>query len=504
MRQGSSVRSSTYLLSVLCIGSACSAAAAETYRVPEHDLRIALDLSPLVQGLAGLEGAYYRAHWSGCKPGGHILVDVHSRPELQLTPTRHWIDARIGAELLLRTTFHADLQGPACHPSVGSNCSLTGCLGPLSRPGALDLTGQCVFTPLGLISFAFPISVALPTVLYEGLSLSLNPINETTSGRWTRMEFGTLSGGTWTPTGTTLVIPLLINTTVVGASSARTLIIDATIGQRVRRVAFADEPAAEAAVAADMPLWDNSSLGVSVGIPFFSASAMQAANKGGLVDRLLPMKIYGQESASGEASQEIFGYELYVDTAVVVLQPNPAGGAAVSTFSVQQPRIWKINPSTNQRENGIIHNAAAHVTLSQPILDSSTGQLSLAVREFAISIDATFGSQRVHLAPAHLESVLNGGVIPLGDLRPTFKPELPQCVDVGGDTVEAWSACPDGHQTGRLSFQTPEKVPQWTLQSDQVRARIANQALQVSVPIVTAVIPNTPGTARDRGQMPIH
>lgn len=121
--------------------------------------------------------------------------------------------------------------------------------------------------------------------------------------------------------------------------------------------------------------------------------------------------------------------------------------------------------------------------LSKPEFESQTGRLALRIDALSLKLAGHFGSEKVSLTPSNLATALNGARFDLGVVNPTFMANLPECIEAGGELAEAWHTCPDGQTTGRLSLETPEKRPQWTLRLDKIRARIADGAIQVSAPI---------------------
>ena len=431
----------------------------QEFKSPQHDARVVVGLTVPEQEITHFYDVYYghtiRLGEFGCGDP-EFLVHINEVPRLRFSEEYH-PDGNFLAVIDLFTGFNAKIYQTCLgfnHPSVGGVANVTAKVGSLSNgdgiPVTVDFsTGHIMqFPGLGV---SFPSTIPLPASFFNHIPITLDNPNPNQT-----MDFGNLTGGTWTSSGTKKDVPIMLRLAGLGSSAAgsRFMAIDAVVGTTQTEKDFSNAADARQDFESDQPTQDREDFGVGIRRSFFG-EATGGSQQSGFLGALLPIRV------SGEGPVKILFWTKTVKWAAVINTAN-----AKFTKHDGQDAIQADVGSTFATVGGhkLVGKHAIRSVDGEALFDRfrvENGVLKFRVADFKVKIHFTrFLFFPIRLSSGQLEQQLNKGSVPIANLLgvTVSLPDSqykPPCVDTHWDKMKAdYGSCNDpGQRIGFLSFE---------------------------------------------------
>ncbi len=492
---------------------------------PGHDLRFAIALELPKHEIAAFYNLTYgdtiRLKESPYYCGDPLfLVRVDESPSLKmsgyLSPQGDY-----GTAVAFRGHFNAKIWETCFgfdRPNAGGAVILTSQVGAVSAVDHLELKGKAQSDPLppGGWTFDFPfpnVSVPLPYHPLNSLPIDLSRLQKV------GLDFGQLTAGKWTTSGTHKDIPLLLNVGSFGnpTDDSPFLIVDAIIGSQPRKNNFSDAASAHADFESDLPIWGPGNIGISLKQSFFGAANPQQV-RSGLLGSLLPVRVLGEaqfrtlcifKKCLIHGTKE---YEVILDIARSTFEAAPALAtpnketrpaqifypAMDVTLGTTHAIVRKVKYKDGKRIVGkdkFVKRVLAKALFDRFQVDPSQG-FRFRVADFKVLVKTRWFVIPIRLSSGGLEQTLNGGTVPIANLKQEFGYSVPECVDTKWDKMKARrGSCNDpGQKIGWLSYEWGKPSTLLTLDLGSLQTRTVTKA-------VTAAPGGKPSQAIDALQL---
>lgn len=479
-----SIRSATGLWFVAHIGLATTSLSAQALFVPEPDIRVAVNADLLRAKIAAADGwqwsgEYYRGGSACSSPDVHVELQ---RPALLVRGVNDLIGGAAALHLRITGTPKVYTRDTGClQLGLSANCTVQGCTSETYNVFNIPLSAQC-YAPFG-VRVRQELPVRLPLRTNPVVTATLPP-----PGPGSGLEFGSLQENRWRAAVPPNKRSVLLTQTAralggtdlractgdlkppacdddicstfsltaarVSKRDAAVVAVDTSVVPE-EKVAVVDAGEAAARLGADETLLPGTFAGIS-----FSQRLLRGdAGRNGLIQRLLPIRLFGTRKVSGHR----IGYEAIVTDARVVPGTIRGSEALSVAFVVEQATAWEEGKrrSTEVKIDRISLSAIA--TLPRFTRQDSTAIVSLSVEQLKLTLSTKVGDVELCLDREDLTSALGPLVLPIARYVGPAK-LLPDCLDVGDNNMTANRAClDDGERVGRMSADFPERNISLTL-----------------------------------------
>lgn len=384
-----------------------------------------------------------------------FLVHVNEVPDLKVFG-QYPPDGNFAALITASSGINAKIYERCLgfdHPSAGGVAHVSASVGALSNVDNITLSGS--FTMGTLMNFPvlnFPISssIPLPSRFLHHIPVKLkDPLQ--------RLDFGTMSGDTWTSSGTDKDIPILARAGAIGSSpnGSTFLVLDAVIGSQQTMKDFKSSAEAQADFESDQPALANENVAVGVKKSFFG-SASPDATSSGFLGQLLPVRVSEESTYKILFWKKKIRWQVVLDTAALRFVKHEGKDAIEARVGSHFAVIGRHRVIGK----GAIRSVTGRVLFDR--LQNDNGTLKFRVADFNVRIKVwRFLVFRIRLSSGQLEQQLNGGEIPFATVPPSEVISLPDdhlsppCVDTKWDKMKAdYHLCNDpGQRIGWLSFE---------------------------------------------------
>ena len=434
--------------------------AKEVRRVPDPDIRLAVSAGLVTRAMGGFEGVVYgdTIRLGELKCGDPQFTLALGRPEFSMS-------SYLGNDGAYGLNFHTKLgmQGQV-HDKCWSSDNPIGAAVFDTSASLGRLNGSDFAIPIhatGILVAAAPPLVAiivgasiqtklpLPAAIPEKIRIEL-PQSDTF-----HLEFGDMRAGKFVPSGTGKDIPFYVNIGGIPSGTPAVIVVDGTLGTSPRYIDFpcrrdprtgdrTCDAQADAAYGANVPLWGDNNIGVSVKDRLLFGRAKNGKLEG-LVSYLLPIRLSGQFKAPG-------GKELQFEVVLTdcILQGPNRDVVRFRALPGQVREIRKVKDKTVLSSEVLIIPTSASAKVGP--LRFEDAAFKLPVTDFAIRVAPRFLTLRgVNISKA-LKDLVSPNALALASIGDMT---IPDCLYTGQEKFKARRfMCGDpGQKIGWLSLE---------------------------------------------------
>jgi hypothetical protein len=172
--------------------------------VPEHDIRVVVDVHPLNTALSRLNGMAYQAgvDFGRASCGsGYVRATLTKTPRLLPKSWLHEFDGRVGTQMDVFADARFRLNTRQCDFERDVYCTASFCPSCLRDRGTEPMSGSCMYwEALGWKQFNFDVDVAIPEGLSAGIAIEIKDFADPELGSIT-VDFVRLQEGEWQTLG---------------------------------------------------------------------------------------------------------------------------------------------------------------------------------------------------------------------------------------------------------------------------------------------------------------
>lgn len=450
------------------------------FQSPQHDVRVALDMSFPQHIFESFYGLYYgntiRLGEFGC---GDPKFLIHVNQEVELTAKGSLSAAgTYGSSLDLATGLNAKIYDTCfgmTTPSVGGFGHLGNNFGNVTSLTGLTLNGLFSISSLAyVLGISFPVqnTIQLP------FSLSSIPIDLSQTPAGIVLDFVEPTNGHWEHTCPCQHkdIPITVNVGSFGqlgtfadgnSRGDSRLIIDGTVDNQ-RYLPFDTNTAQIEDFQSDNPVPFGSTatapnIGVSVKDSFFGERSKSAQT--GFLGALLPIRVTGQHDFKVLWWKKTIQYEVVLDGAAVSVTQDqngtPIANVSLSSGYASIRSVKSKNGHLIVGPERFIKRVSANATFDRFGFDWNAKAIGFRVSDFGLKIKTSWFIFPIRLSAGQLEEALNHGMIDVAQLTKSFDVGLGPCLYTGYDKFKssATSYCDPNHPTfqgqviGSLSYE---------------------------------------------------
>lgn len=430
----------------LCMGAVfalvVSTAGQAQYHSPEHDLRAALRVEMLAEGVRYFSGTRYRSEYQN---NGTICTSPKITFDLRTVEVGsnafvNLVDGRSGANISLRIApqFLVEECGKwSFEPHCAAGTAL------LTLSSDIPVDGYCRLV-IVTSSFVWPIHTTIkhPVNIPASFPVTLTSPVETESLAL-NLEFGVFRNEAWVPASSpTRVVQVRIDSggmagqniidpqrpTLGFSSSNPILLFDATVGTPHVKPAPSAEQAFQAYMQ-DAPLEPGEPFGFSISPSFFGRGS-DTVTGNGFFGSILPIRVHGFQ----RIGKQRIGFDLYLTDASVRFAEVKGAPVMLVEFGVGKASLFDRDIIGKTYP---IKKIAANALIRAPEIDAS-GKVKLKFDELMISLQGDGGSTAACLCvrTGNIGSSL-GEELPIIRIESEIVLELPECIELGNVRFEA-------------------------------------------------------------------
>jgi hypothetical protein len=500
----------TLCMTVLAIASAnWSSAQSSRYAVLEPDVRVAVDAKELASIVASAHlfswGGIFDTGWQICSsPDVHLELQ---NPSLLLRGWNSLVDGNgvVAFRLMGNPKIFTNDSGCGSLGLTG-RCAVDGCSADVV-PGFGALNAKCTLFGVQVVNdlLAFP----SPIVVASSVPFELPRESQKNESGETSLEFGSYENRTWKPAADRFVRNIPLRATPRGFGGSPLIPCSANQEEPVCDKQICGVPYGESSslmrrnvdrIAIDVALppptysvWNSETeaeAGLSASDPIkagdlaglaFSKRALQGDSNGsGLLQRVLPIRIFGYQMAGSVK----VNFELILVEASAAVGSWNSSEAILVSFGVAGAKAWLDSaPAVRVDLRKVGVEGVIGLPTFRPGQKPGTADVVLDVRQFRVGFATVIGNLKVCCESIDLQKPLESFV---GSLARYIGPGplLPDCIQTGDQRLRAARDCA-GKRKGWLSAERPDKNPTIALDFARASSRIDKDGnLLISVPRV--------------------
>jgi hypothetical protein len=435
----------------------------QTFRSPQHDVRVMVDISFVQQVFSRFYNLNYgdtiRLGEFGC---GDPLFLVNLNEPVRLTAKGAISQSgEYHTDLQVSTGLNAKIHETCFglnQPSVGGTGFLAARLGPVSNLSEIPLNGSFSIGALAtVLGLTFPIKSTINSpVKLDSLPISLE---DNTLGD--SLDFVQYQGGEWKVTDSPKKkqLPVFLNGGSFGdlgnfpegtpRGNSR-LVIDGTFGQAPQYMDFSGPNAAvqqNQDFTNDSPIPDlttNSAPNVGVSLSDGFVGHMRPDGGAGFLGQLLPIQISGERDVHILWFKRRYRFQVVLNGAESAIEETPdhqlrdIRASLSSTYATLQS-VRSQNGTQIVGPKKFVHKIAASATFDRLSFDADKSAITFRVADFSVKIFAWWFVIPFKLSAGQLEQSLNHGSISVASILNKFPIGFDECVNTNYDKFKSWA-----------------------------------------------------------------